>query len=88
LFFAEPLSQAIVTVRIQTKPAFSSSQPVPISIQDIILGVAGRRYDVMPDGKRFLVMLPERPALEPMRRTGQVNVVLNWFEELRSKQGK
>ncbi len=35
-------------------------------------------YDISPDGKRFL-MLKEGTAQEQ----GQINVVLNWFEELK-----
>ncbi len=39
----------------------------------------GRRYDLAPDGKRFLmVQLGEPPAPHT-----QYNVVLNWFEELK-----
>ncbi len=35
-------------------------------------------YDISPDGKRFL-MMKEEVALEQSR----INVVLNWFEELK-----
>ena len=37
-------------------------------------------WDVTPDGKRFLMIKP--PAISS---TGQVTVVLNWFEELRRR---
>ena len=36
-----------------------------------------RHFDVMPDGERFLVGETIRPP--------QINVVLNWFEELKAK---
>jgi serine/threonine-protein kinase len=39
----------------------------------------GRKYDLAPDGKRFL-MIQEN---EPPPPTTQYNVVLNWFEELK-----
>ena len=39
-----------------------------------------RSYDVSRDGERFL-MLKRPPALTRPR----INVVLNWFEELRAK---
>jgi len=37
-------------------------------------------YGVSPDGKRFLVLL-----LDPRAIPTQINVVLNWFEELNAK---
>ena len=38
-------------------------------------------YDIHPDGKRF-IMVSERKAAAATPRQ-QVNIVLNWFEELR-----
>jgi hypothetical protein len=39
-------------------------------------------YDVSPDGQRFLmVKSSEQEAAAPT----QINVVLNWFEELKQK---
>jgi hypothetical protein len=37
-------------------------------------------YDVSPDGRRFLVRI-----LDPRAIPTQINVVLNWFEELEAK---
>jgi serine/threonine-protein kinase len=39
-------------------------------------------YSVSPDGRRFLVQL-----LDPRAIPTQINVVLNWFDELRAKVG-
>ena len=41
-----------------------------------------RHFDVAPDGKRFLVVLPE--GADAARGTA-INVVLNWGEELRAR---
>jgi hypothetical protein len=39
-------------------------------------------YDVSPDGQRFLMVKPpEQAGVAPT----QINVVLNWFEELKQK---
>ncbi len=39
-------------------------------------------YDASPDGQRFLMLKPvESQASAPT----QINVVLNWFEELKQK---
>jgi serine/threonine protein kinase/Tol biopolymer transport system component len=39
----------------------------------------GRNYDIAPDGTRFIMITDEDPKLKPM----QINVVLNWTEELK-----
>ena len=41
-------------------------------------------YDVSPDGQRFLMLKPVDPAGRDSAPT-QINVVLNWFEELKQK---
>ena len=38
-----------------------------------------QQYDITPDGKRFLMMKEDTAQQE----AGQINVVLNWFEELK-----
>ena len=38
-------------------------------------------YDVSPDGQRFLMLKADTQAQAPT----QINVVLNWFEELKQK---
>jgi hypothetical protein len=38
-------------------------------------------YDVTPDGERFLMLKPVATEAAPT----QINVVLNWFEELKQK---
>ena len=37
------------------------------------------KYDVSPDGQRFLMI---KPAEQKQADPTQINVVLNWFEEL------
>ena len=39
-------------------------------------------YDVSPDGQRFLMIKPSESAEAAQT---QINVVLNWFEELKQK---
>ena len=41
----------------------------------------GTAYDVSPDGQRFLMV----KATEQASAATQINVVLNWFEELKQK---
>ena len=44
-----------------------------------------RDYDMSPDGERLLMVFPaDRPdGGEPVRP--QINIVLNWFEELKER---
>jgi hypothetical protein len=39
-------------------------------------------YDVSPDGQRFLMLKPSEQA---QAAPTQINVVLNWFEELKQR---
>jgi serine/threonine-protein kinase len=45
------------------------------------VGIAGRSVDVSPDGKRFLMV----KSVKQEETIAQINVVLNWFEELKQK---
>ena len=75
----------IYGVDVQTKPAFTVSQPVVMATPEILGSAASmRHFDVLPDGKRFLVVLPEG-ATDAGTQTPQINVVLNWFDELKAK---
>ena len=65
----------MMAVDVQTSPAFRAGAP-----KVLFQGTYVASYDVAPDGKRFLMIKP--PAISS---TGQVTVVLNWFEELRRR---
>jgi serine/threonine protein kinase len=75
----------MMAVEITTQPSFALGNPkmlfegpyeraaVPVS-----------NYDVSPDGQRFLMLKPSEQELTQEAPT-QINVVLNWFEELQQK---
>lgn len=69
-----------MAVAITTADGFQSGQP-RLLFEGPYLNVSGRSFDVSPDGRRFLVL---RPAGEQSPPT-QVNLVTNWFEELRRR---
>jgi hypothetical protein len=83
LFFA--YSNRVFTLDVQTSPTFSAGQPVEIpgTAASLTSLPAVRNYDVMPDGKQLLVVLTgpvdDRGSGE---RGQQINVVLNWNQEL------
>ena len=58
---------------------FTNEQALPAE------GVFGtfRGYDIMPDGERFVVVIPADQTETTESAPPQVNVVLNWFEELK-----
>jgi Tol biopolymer transport system component len=76
----------LAAVEVRTQPAFSFGRPTPIPIDRAILGENGRYYDVTPDGKQFLVVMPPDAQTGAVRPPAErINVVLNWFEELKQR---
>jgi serine/threonine-protein kinase len=79
----------LFSIDIQTQPSFVFGQPTPLPIEGIAVnGGPGlpRGYDISPDGKQFVVMMSPTEAT----RAGQgqqINVTLNWFEELKKRAG-
>jgi Tol biopolymer transport system component len=73
----------MMAVDIATQPGFTVGkprmlfegqyQPTPVTFPN---------YDVSPDGQRFLMLKPSDSA---EAAPTQINVVLNWFEELKRK---
>ena len=69
----------MMVVSIRTKPTFNASRPQVLFegsylVSNIIRG--NQYYDISPDGQQFLMI--KQPEAER-----QINVVLNWFEELK-----
>jgi hypothetical protein len=75
----------LFAVDIRTRPAFSFGRPSPLPIVGMVSEGPGpaRNYDVTPDGKRFLVILQGSQREVNSRSPIQINVVLNWLEELK-----
>jgi eukaryotic-like serine/threonine-protein kinase len=85
LFFYQMDSERLVAAPIRTNPSFSFGRPVPLPIEGIIQIEGPRNWDLMPDGKRFLVVLPDTQAALQSRPIQKINIVLNWTEELRQR---
>jgi len=45
------------------------------------------KWDIPPNGKKFLMIKPAASTVQPQRRksTAKINIVLNWFEELKQR---
>jgi hypothetical protein len=63
---------------VETSPTFRAGMPKPLFT---IAEAFQSSYDVAPDGKRFLMLKnpPEQAAPD------QLNIVVNWIEELRRR---
>jgi serine/threonine protein kinase len=71
----------IMAVEIATKPGFTAGKP-RVLFEGEYLPTPGTfpNYDVSPDGQRFLMIKPNDAG---DAAPAQINVVLNWFEELK-----
>jgi Tol biopolymer transport system component len=80
LFYRE--GDKMISVAVETKPSLNWETPVMLFEGQYVEGqylVGGNpQYDIHPDGDKFLMIKTED---EP--QLNQINVVLNWFEELK-----
>ncbi len=73
----------MIAVEITTQPGFSAGKPkVLFEGPYVPTPSTFPNYDVSPDGQRFLMFKPSEQA---QAAPTQINVVLNWFEELKQK---
>jgi serine/threonine-protein kinase len=75
-------SNKMMVVEVTTQPAFFAGKP-RVLFEGAYLPSPRTvpNYDVSPDGQRFLMLKATDQAQTPM----QINVVLNWFEELKRR---
>ncbi len=72
----------MMSADIATRPSFAAGTPKMLfEGQYQLLELSTPNYDVSPDGQRFLMLKPAEQA----ESATQINVVLNWFEELKQK---
>ena len=72
------LGDKMMVVGVQSEPAFSSGRPQLVFEGPYLTDLfATSNYDISPDGQRFLMIKEEEGQQD------QINVVLNWTEELK-----
>ena len=81
LFFVQGTQLMAATVRADT--TFAWDTPEMLLDGDYFFGAPGRNFDVAPDG-RFL-MIKDTGQSTSDDSSPQINVVLNWFEELTAR---
>lgn len=64
----------MMAVDVKTGPTFAAESP-----KLLFEGQFNYRYDVGPDARRFLMI----QAVEPQLPATQIDLVMNWFEELK-----
>jgi eukaryotic-like serine/threonine-protein kinase len=76
-------SDKMMAVEITSQPSFAAGKPRVLFEGKYLSAVfTVPNYDVSPDGQRFLML---KPIEEAQAAPTQINVVLNWFEELKQK---
>jgi eukaryotic-like serine/threonine-protein kinase len=86
LFFMSNMTNGqLFAVSIRTQPSFAFGNPVALPIEDFVQSAGSwRNYDIMPDGKHFILTLP--PTNTPQAtRSAEIQVVLNWLDELKQR---
>jgi dipeptidyl aminopeptidase/acylaminoacyl peptidase len=88
IFYVPGASVPTVAVPVSTTPSLTFGAPVslPRAPRPELLGVSPRGYDVLPDG-RFLSLSSSPGDAGPLGAagtSGEIRVIVNWFEELKS----
>jgi len=87
LFYGAGGGPGMVAVSVTTRPTFTFGNPVPVPR---LFGERGRTFernhDITRDGKRFLgVVAVGQNGASGAPAAPQIQVVLNWFEELKAR---
>ncbi len=69
--------EAMMVVGIETEPTFTAGSPVGMFTGRYTMAGGFVNYDISADGQQFLMIKEEEGQQD------QINVVLNWFEELK-----
>jgi serine/threonine-protein kinase len=78
LFFRS--GDRMMLVDVETKPTFRAGRPRTL-FKESFFATKWSTYGVAPDGSRFLMIKPDPAESGP----AHVNVVLNWFEEVKRR---
>jgi Tol biopolymer transport system component len=75
----------LYSVSIHTQPSFTFENPVALPITSFSTAGRLRNWDIAPDGKQFIGVIFAGQATSGTAPALQIQVVLNWFEELKQR---
>ena len=85
------IDNAMMSVVVETGPAFNWETPKKLFQRSVVmsnsLGSSFVAWDIHPDNKRFLMLRPSTTTGEGSldESPRKINIVLNWFEELKQR---
>ena len=80
-------NDSAMAVSVETGPTLSFGTPKTL-FRSTYLGsssTGGTLWDISPDGKRFLLVKDAAANGKPTEFPRKINIVVNWFEELRQR---
>ena len=77
--------RTLKAVDVATEPNFAFRNEKTLPLEGFILGSRYRDYDITADGRQFLMVFPATQAESSEPPRPQINIVLNWFEELKAR---
>jgi serine/threonine protein kinase len=83
--------ESVMAASVKTDPTFKFKAPKPlfrdayVSAGFVARGFEQHPWDIHPNGKHFLMMKEVEPKASAAVGPRKINVVLNWFEELKQK---
>ncbi|MBN2320337.1 MAG: protein kinase [Acidobacteria bacterium] len=85
-FRSVELMNVMMAIAVETEGTFRKTGVPQTLFQDFYYSGTGHNWDISSDGKRFLMLKPVTTDYEPRARVPRkINIVLNWFEELKDK---
>ena len=85
--FYIPGADRLASVRFKAKPGVAFGSPVQLPRAGLTTAVptSVRTYDMMPDGQHFLGVVPAGQDQASAAGPPKLQVVLNWFEEVKQR---
>ena len=84
LFYNKSSEGAMKTVPVETETSVKYGNPKELFRGDYLSTYGGTQYSVTRDGQRSLMIKSAGPE-KGGEESRKINVVLNWFEELKEK---
>ena len=84
-------ADAVMAVSVKTDRAFSAEAPkilfhrTYVNSNFIPASLTLTSWDISPDGKRFLMMKEAASSAAAVEGPRHINIVLNWFEEVKQR---